>query len=248
VKPLIVMPTSSINRIEGFMNALKILSAGAVKRGVAQLAAAYSAERKVPVSVEFATAPELRQRMTNNAAADVLVAPPAVMDEVATAVGIVEGSRVFIGRSRMGVVVHSQSSVTQVPDGAAFRRMLADASMLVHNTASSGIYAAKMLSDMGLTRELGSRRVVVNTGAAVMEHVAQHPPDAIGLAQISEIRVLIDKGLPVRMAGPLPDAVQNITRYEAAAIVRDKYEAAVALAAFLATPEARRVFAASGID
>lgn len=230
------------------MKALKIISAGAVKSGVAQLAAAYSAEHGTPVSVQFATAPELLNRLDSGEVFDVLVAPPSVMDKAAEAGRIVETSRVFIGRSRMGVVVHVECPITQVPDGDAFKQMLAGASMLVHNTASSGIYAARMLGDMGLSHELGSRRVIVNTGAAVMECVAEHPPDAIGLAQISEVRVLIDKGLPVRLAGPLPDAVQNITRYEAAAIVHDEHAAAASLAAFLATPDARRVFAASGID
>lgn len=230
------------------MRALMILSAGAVKRGVAQLAAAFTAERGVPVNVAFATAPELRTRLAAGEAVDVLVAPPSVMEAVAAVGRVAQDSRVFIGRSRMGVVVHKQSPIAGVSDLDAFKQMLADATMLVHNTASSGIYAAKLLSELGLTAELDSRIVIVNTGAAVMERVAENPPGAIGLAQISEIRVLIEKGLPVRLAGPLPAAIQNVTSYEAAAIAPDHHASAVALAAFFATSDARRVFAATGID
>lgn len=229
------------------MKALKVLSAGAVKRGVAQRAAAFTAAQGTPVEVEFATAPELRKRMAAGATADVLVAPPSVMDEVEKAGALAPGSRHFIGRSRMGVVVHAQSPIMAVGDVESFRQMLSAASAVVHNSASSGIYAARLLNELGLSATLGSRVVVVDSGAAVMEHVAENPPASIGLAQISEIRVLIEKGLPIRMAGPLPDAVQNVTTYEAAALARGAPESP-ALAAFMATPEAQRVFAASGID
>ncbi|MGZ5151313.1 MAG: hypothetical protein ACXWI6_14775 [Burkholderiales bacterium] len=54
-----------------------------------------------------------------------------------------------------------------------------------------------------------------------------------------EIRVLIEKGLPIRFAGPLPDAVQNVTSYDAAAVaLRPHIATARALANYLATPDA----------
>lgn len=231
------------------MTELKILSAGAVKRGVAQMADAFSREQGRPVTVEFATAPELRKRVAAGERPDVLVAPPGVMDELAKAGTIVGESRRFIGRSRVGIVVHATSPIKDVPDVDAFTQALVAATAVVHNNASSGIYCAKLLENMGLTATLGSRVVVVEGGAAIMHYVADHPPGAIGLAQISEIRVLMDKGLPIRLAGPLPDAVQNITSYEAAAVAgRAEESAAKALANFMATPEAKTVFAATGID
>jgi hypothetical protein len=81
-----------------------------------------------------------------------------------------------------------------------------------------------------------------------MEYVAAHP-GAVGLAQISEIRVLIAKGLPIRLAAPLPDEVQNVTTYEAAAMAGGQAEdAASALARSMGSTEAKAVFVASGID
>lgn len=213
------------------------------------MAEAFAREHGKPVKVEFATAPELRKRVTAGERADVLVAPPAVMDELAKAGTIVTDSRRFIGRSRMGVVVHAQSPLKDVPDVESFKRALASATVVVHNKASSGIYSATLLQNLGLTDALGSRIVVVDTGAAIMHYVADHPPGAVGLAQISEVRVLVDKGLPIRLAGPLPDAVQNVTSYEAAAVAgRAEESAAKALASFMATPRAKAAFAATGID
>jgi molybdate transport system substrate-binding protein len=149
----------------------------------------------------------------------------------------------------MGVAVHKDSPIQDIPDVASLREILLSARSVVHNKASSGLYAAKLLEKLCPAEALGSRVVVVESGAAVMEYVAQHGPHAVGLAQISEIRVLVEKGLPVRLAGPLPDEVQNVTSYEAAAIAGSGREAdARKLAASMASASAKAVFAATGID
>lgn len=229
-------------------DSLKILSAGAVKRGVATIAADFERESGNTVRVEFATAPEIRKRVAEGETADVIVAPPAVMDEIAKQGKIVAESRGFVGRSRMGVVVHATAAVPALGDTAAFKRALLGARAVVHNKASSGIYAAKLLEMLGLKDALGSRIVVVETGSAIMEYVAAHPPSAIGLAQISEVMVLIDKGCAVRLAAPLPDEIQNVTSYDAAATRSSRApDAAQKLAASLSSDAAKKIFAATGI-
>jgi molybdate transport system substrate-binding protein len=53
----------------------------------------------------------------------------------------------------------------------------------------------------------------------------------------------------IALVAPLPDAIQNVTAYSAAvASASGEQEAARALARFLAAPEAKAVFAATGID
>ena len=231
------------------MAKLKILSAGAVKSGVAQLAQSFGRERGTEVEVEFTTAPEVRRRAGEGESVDVIIAPPIVMDELARSSKIFTDSRSLLGRSRIGVVVHKESNVSEFPDVESFKRVLLSASSIVRNRASSGAYAAKLLQELCPATELGSRVVVVESGAAVMEYVAAHAPAAIGLAQISEIRVVLAKGLPIRFAGPLPDAVQNVTSYEAAAASGSAgVKSARELAAYMATPQAKAVFAATGID
>ena len=228
---------------------LKVLSAGAVKSGVAQVVKEFERATGARVTVEFNTAPELRKRIAEGDAADVVVAPPAAMDEFQKLGRIAAGSRGFIGRSRMGVVIHAQAQAPDLSDGAAFRRALAAASTVVHNKASSGIYAAKLLEKLGLKDALGAKVVVVDTGSAVMKTVAEKGPGAIGLAQISEVMVMIDKGCQVKLAAPLPDEVQNVTSYEAAATAASKApDAARKLAGSLASDAAKKIFAATGIS
>ena len=228
---------------------LKVLSAGAVKRGVAQIGKAFERESGNKVAIEFATAPEIRQRVAAGETADVIVAPPAVLDDIAKQGKIVTESRGFVGRSRMGVVVHAKTAAPGLGDTVAFKKALLGATAVVHNKASSGIYAAKLLEKLGLKEALGSKIVVVETGAAIMEYVAAHPPSAIGLAQISEVMVMIDKGCAVRLAAPLPDEIQNVTNYDAAAIAGSKSpDAARKLAGSLASDAAKKIFAATGIS
>ncbi|HEX6004317.1 MAG TPA: substrate-binding domain-containing protein [Burkholderiales bacterium] len=228
---------------------LRILSAGAVKRGVSRIAADFERMTGTRVSVEFATAPEVRKRVASGAHADVVVAPPAVMDDIAREGKLRADTRGFVGRSRMGIVVHAEAETPDVANTAAFVKLLEGATAVIYNRASSGVYAAKLLEKLGLADKLKSRIVVVDSGGAVMEYVGGHAPGAVGLAQISEVLVLIDKGCAVKLAAPLPDEIQNVTRYDAAAMAASADgEAARALAAALTSAQAREVFAATGIS
>jgi len=82
-----------------------------------------------------------------------------------------------------------------------------------------------------------------------MRMVADKGPGAVGLAQISEVMVMIDKGCAVKLAAPLPDEIQNMTSYDAAAFAASgSRDAARKLAASLASDAAKKIFAATGIS
>ncbi len=229
------------------MTTLKILSAGAVKRGVARVAAAFEQETGTKVEIEFTPVPEVRKRVAAGETADVVVATPAALDDFAAQNKLITGSRGFLGRSRMGVVIHADAPVPALPDTAAFKALLLGASHVVRNEASSGIYSEKLLNKLDLTTQLGSKIAVVKTGSGIMQYVADHPARAVGLAQISELMVMMDKGCRVKLAAPLPDEIQNMTSYDAAAMVGAP-AAAVALAKRLSSDEAKKIFAETGIS
>lgn len=229
------------------MTVLKILSAGAVKRGVARVAAAFEKDSGHKVAIEFTPVPEVRKRVAAGETADVVIATPAVMDELAAQQKIAAASRGFIGRSRMGVVIHADAPVPPLADVESFKRLLLAASHVVRNQASSGLYSEKLLDRLGLTGMLGTKIVVVSTGSGIMEYVAAHPAQAVGLAQISELMVMMDKGCKVKLAAPLPDAIQNMTSYDAAAMLGAP-TAAAELARRLTCAEAKKIFAETGIS
>ena len=228
------------------MSTLKVLSAGAVKRGVARVVAAFEKDAGHKVEIEFTPVPEVRRRMAAGEKADLVVASPAVMDDLAALGRIDAASRGFLGRSRIGVVIHADAPQPSLPDAAAVKALLLGASHVVRNEGSSGVYAEKLFEKMGLAAA-GANIVVVKTGSDIMRCVADHPPRAVGLAQISELMVMIDKGCAVRLAAPLPDEIQNMTHYDAAAITGAP-AAAAELARRLASDEAKKIFAETGIS
>ncbi len=224
---------------------LKVLSAGAVKRGVAQIAKQYQAGSGETVSVEFDTAPSLSERLKTGECADVVVLPPAILDELAGA-GLADNARRgYIGRSRVGVFVRRGEPLPDVSSVSDLKQAVFACAAVIYNTASSGLYIERMLEKFGLYESVAARIVKVNSGAAVMERVAAHA-GAIGFGQLSEIRVQLDKGVAIAFAGPLPDEVQNTTPYDAAATSDAPHAGAFVTA--LTSEAARTLFAATGID
>lgn len=231
------------------MITLKVLSAGAVKRGVALRVEEFEKEHGCRVEVEFAIGPVVRERVLAGEAIDVVVAPPAIMDEFATQGRIRSETRGFIGRSRMGVFVRRGSAFPGISSAEAFTQAVLAADAVVYNKASSGTYMAKLLDKLGIASQVGKKTVLVESGSAVMQTVAADPRNALGVGQISEIRVQIDKGTAIAFVGPLPDAIQNFTAYDAAAATTSRSpDAAAALVRALTSDAAKKVFAATGID
>ena len=228
------------------MNTLKVISAGAVKRGVTRVAAAFENDSGHKVEIEFTPVPEVRRRMAAGETADLVVASPGVLDELAALGRIDAASRGFLGRSRVGVVIHADAPQPSLADTAAVKALLLGASHVVRNEGSSGVYAEKLFGKLGLAAA-GANIVVVKTGSDIMRFVADHPSRAVGLAQISELMVMIDKGCAVRLAAPLPDEIQNMTHYDAAAITGAP-AAAAELARRLVSAEAKKIFAETGIS
>jgi molybdate transport system substrate-binding protein len=231
------------------MKTLKILGAGPVKRGVSRLAADFEKSTGHRVTVEFAGAPSVSQRVLVGEGIDVAVVPQAAMDEFEKQGRIVAGTRVLMGRSRMGIVVRKGAPAPDISSTDAFKRAMLEAEAIVCNVASSGVYMVKLLEKLGIGDAIRERILKLPDTVKVMEHVAGSPTRAIGVGQLAEISELADKGVAIALVAPLPDAIQNVTAYDAAVTAASsEQEAARALARFLGAPEAKAVFAATGID
>jgi molybdate transport system substrate-binding protein len=231
------------------MTTLKILGAGPVKRGVSRLAAGFEKESGHRVTVEFAGAPGVSERVLADEAVDVAIVPQAAMDEFEKRGKVVAGTRGLMGRSRMGIAVRKGASRADIPDTEAFKQAMLDAGAIVCNVASSGVYIVKLLDQLGIADATRDRILRLPDTVKVMEHVAGSPAHAIGVGQLAEISELVEKGLGIALVAPLPDAIQNVTAYHAAVTVASRQQdAARELARFLAAPEAKAVFAATGID
>lgn len=228
------------------MAQLKILGAGPVKRGITRIAADFAKASGHQVNVEFTGAPTVRERVLAGEAVDIAVVPGATMDEFAAAGRVAAATRTRLGHARMGLAMRKGAAAPDLSSTEAFRRAVEQADAVVANLANSGNYVAKLLEQQGFAADKVRRQP---DAVKVMELVAGSTEKLLGAGQLPEIRELIDKGVAIELAGPLPDALQSVTAYDAAVTAASANAAAAAeFTAWLATPAARAAMAATGID
>jgi molybdate transport system substrate-binding protein len=225
---------------------IKVLSAGALEPGMKAAAAEFQKTSGHAVKLSFNTAPQIRKRIGDGDVQDVVVAPPAVIDEFAKA-GKVGQDRANVGRVGMGVAVRPGAPAPDISTPEALKKSVLDADSLVFNRASTGIYLENLLKKMGVYDQVEKKTTRYDDAAAVMEHVLKGKGKEIGFAPITEILLHRDRGL--RLVGPLPAEVQNYTSY-AAGVMSGAPSAAAAqeFVRYLGTPAAKKVFVAAGIE
>ena len=222
-----------------------VLSAGAIEPGIRPALAAFEKASGHTVVLTFATAPQIRQRIGAGETFDMVIAPPAVLDELekATKVGTV---RAAIGRVGIGVAVRPGAALPDISNAEAVKRAVLDADSLVFNRASTGLYFEGLLKKMGLDGQALPKSTRYPDGASVMEHVLHGKGREIGFGAITEIVLLQGKGL--QLVGPLPPDLQNLTAYAATPTRAQPGSEVQALMKHLASAETRAGLAAAGID
>jgi len=226
---------------------INLISAGAVEPGVVAAADVFRRETGTEVKIKFATAPAIQQRVGGGEAADVVIAPPAVIEEL-TKAGKLDGSgRAPVGRVGVGVVMRNDTAKPDVSSADALKRALLDADSVVYNKASTGLYLEKLFDRLGVGAAVKAKETRYPDGAAVMEHVIHGKGKEIGFGAITEIRLYGDKG--AQFVGPLPGDAQNYTSYAAApAAAPANRDGAMAFVKFLGSPAARAAFLAKGVE
>src|SRR5215469_6023432 len=199
------------------------------------------------VTVEFNTAPQLASRLAAGEVADVLIAPPAALDQQIKDGKVVPEGRVVVGKVGAGVVVRADLPPPDVTTTAAFKQAVLAADSVVYNTASTGLYLEKLFERLGIAGDIKAKTTRYPNGERVMEHLIHGKGNEIGFGAITEIKLFEPKGL--KLVGPLPAEVQNYTPYGAALMTgAPSPQAAKAFIAFLGTADAKQAFAAGGVE
>jgi molybdate transport system substrate-binding protein len=196
------------------------------------------------VQITFNTAPELRKRMDGNPAFDVVIAPPAVIGDFATAGKLAE-TRANVGRVGMGVAVRDGAPLPDISSADALKRSVLNAESLVFNRASTGLYLESLLKKMEVYAQVEGKTTRYADGASVMEHVIKGKGREIGFGAMTEILLYQGKGLT--LVGPVPVEVQNYTAYTAAPLASSAQAAlAQQFVTFLSGP-GKPLFVAAGV-
>ena len=226
---------------------IRILSAGAVEPGLAKAAEQFQRNTGNKVRIQYATAPQITKRLAEGDVADLLIAPPALIDLQTRNGKVSADTRVAIGRVGVGVTVRSEAPDPDIATLDRFKQSLLAADSIVYNQASSGLYLEKLFDLLGIGDQLKTKSTRYASGAEVLDHIIAGKGNEIGFGAITEIKLFEAKGL--RLVGPLPAQVQNYTHYTAGVMTDARAEdAAKDFLAYLGTPAAKALFAAAGIE
>ncbi len=215
-----------------------------MKAGLIPALRLYETRHAVRVAVEFLPMGPLTSRMSAEALPDAIILTRELMDDAIARGRAVADTAAEIGRVAIGVAVHEAAPLPDISTPDALRRALLAARSIVYidpARGTSGWHVAAILERLGIAEEMRARTVLGQSGS-VVEPVGRGEIE-LGLHQITEILSLPG----VRLAGPLPPALQTETVYTGAATAATARRAEIQkLLVFLRTPEARALFAAKG--
>ena len=226
---------------------IKVMSAGAVKPAVTELAEVFGRETANDVIFAFATVGTLQQRIAAGERADIFIMSDTAIDDLAKKGIVVAGMRTDIARVGIGVAVREGTPLPDISTPEALKETLLSVKSLVYmdpsKGGSSGIYFATVLERLGIADAVKGKTVLWPSGYAA-EALLKGEAE-ICIHQISEI--LAVKG--VTLVGPLPRELQKVTVYSAGlAAGAASTEAARAFIQFLVSSKARPKFMAVGLD
>ena len=225
--------------------AVTVLSAGAVEEGVLRLARQYKQDAGHEVATQFGTGPEIEKRLSSGEAADVLIAPAAVVERALKSGAVVAGTEKPVARVGVGITVRRGAAAPDVSTVDALKAALLRADSVVYNQASTGQYLEALFARMGIVDRLKPVTTRYGNAAQVFEHVIAGRGNEIGFGPITEIKSFEPKGAV--LVGALPDEIQNYTTYVAAVSTRAAApDAARAFIGYLTAAAARQVFLATG--
>ena len=223
---------------------IRILSAGAVKPGLTRVIEGFERERHGKVLVDFATAPAIAKRLTNDRSLDIVIAPPEIF-EAAISSDKLPARSMLLGRIGVGVMVRDGVALPKITTIEEVKQSLLHCESLVFNQASTGLYIDNLLKRLGIATQSEQKITRCDDFAAVREQIIHSVGKAIGFGATTVI--VESRGKGVAFAGPLPAELQNYTSY-AAALMANANDDARAFMEYLTAPTARLILQSAGID
>jgi molybdate transport system substrate-binding protein len=188
---------------------LKVLTTGAMKPIVLEVAPDFQEDSKQTVNLDNDTAGALVKRIKGGAAFDVVLLTPAGIDELAKAGKVSPG--VDLARVGIGVMVKAGGPRPDISTVEALKRTLVAAKSVAYidpaSGGSSGIYLARLWERLGIADAI-KPKAKLKQGGSVADLIVSGEAE-IGFQQASE--VIASPG--VTLVGQLPAEIQNYTVY-----------------------------------
>ena len=198
-----------------------------------------------PLAVEFSSTASLKKKIRGGEAFDVTVITTEAIDTLIKEGKLTGASRTELGRSILGIGIRAGAAKPDIKTVEALKKTLRAARSITYprDGASRGDLE-KMFERLGIAAEIKPHIVLANGSGAAAESVAS--------GQVEMVLTLFSEIVPVHgleILGPLPGEYQSDVRFSAAASTATKTpDAAKALIAFLAGPQAASALKAKGLE
>jgi len=220
-----------------------MISSMATRRLLGDLIAQFEKSSPHRVALESVGGLDAAKRVRAGEPLDIVVLAREVIDDLIGAARIVEGSRVDVAASAIGVAVRSGTPHPDISSAEGVKTAVLAARRIGYSTGPSGQYLAKLFASWDPDGRLKDRITVAPVGVPVGSLVARGEID-LAFQQLSELG-----GEGIEVVGQLPPDIQMITTFSGGvARTSAQPEAARALLAFMATPALTAIKRAHGMD
>jgi molybdate transport system substrate-binding protein len=232
---------------------LKVLSAGAMRGALQELAPAFEKSSGHKLAIEYATAGKVEEQVAADAAIDVAILSKPRMDKLVRTAKVVGGTATPLARVPIGLAVKKGAPRPDISSVEAFKRALLSAKSVAYTDpasgATSGTHLAQAIEKLGIAAELKPKTKLVSTsagqGSPRAAELVKRGEAEFAMQPISEL-MEVDG---VDIVGPLPAELQSpdLSYVAGSPFLSEQPIAAKALIDFLAGPTAATVYKAKGM-
>jgi molybdate transport system substrate-binding protein len=190
---------------------VRVYSGGAPRAALKAFATEFCQATGHEVAFTFDGVAPLRQRLASGEAADVVLLPTPMIDEMTETGTIDPERRTSLARSAIGVVVHEGALIPDVSSPEAVRTALLRARSIAYSDpklAPSGIHLTKVVTQLGIVETVQSKTVLRTPFDGGVSLIANGD---VELGMYLACEVLMTKG--VKLAGLLPPELQSYVVY-----------------------------------
>ncbi len=170
----------------------------------------------------------------------IIIARPSVDD--LTKEGLVDPKSVQdLVISKVGFAVQKGMPVPDISTPEKLKQVLLKANSIAYSSSASGLYIKnELFKKLGIEKEIATKKISENGGAGIAKGEAE-----VGFQQVSELKAIKE----ITLVGPIPDSIQLITPWTAAISSKSQNPAAAKeFIAFMQSPHAQEVIAATGLE
>jgi molybdate transport system substrate-binding protein len=226
---------------------LNVLTSVALKGALEQLAPEFRRMTGRGLTMSYAPAGIVVQRVRSGVASDVVIVTPETIDVLIGEGRVTAGSQRAIARSVIGVAVRAGTPHPKIGSVEDFREALLRARSVAYTDpatgAASGVHFVQLLDRMGIADAIKAK-AKLGDGGPVAEFVARGEAE-LAIQQICEHRLVAG----VDVVGPVPAEFQKVTTF-VAGVAADASAAqdAGTLVALLCAPHVRAAMPAHGLE